>query len=134
MNDFAGNQFFVLLIEEKQEIRDQVTSALAGGNFETCCCTTTDEALAAADDRTPDLIIADTNFNGISGQEVCEAHQRQPGLETVPVMYLSGGQIPDIIRRHDDMGGSYYLRKPFDSDVLLELADKALQTPALAGN
>jgi hypothetical protein len=52
----------------------------------------------------------------------------------VPAMYLSSGQIPDIIRRHDEMGGSYYLRKPFDPGVLLELADKAMQMPVLTGN
>jgi hypothetical protein len=51
----------------------------------------------------------------------------------VPVMFLSGGQIPDIIRRHDSGGGAYYIRKPFDSNVLLQLVDRTLQTPAMAG-
>jgi hypothetical protein len=46
-------------------------------------------------------------------------------------MFLSGGQIPDIIRRQDHLGGTYYIRKPFDPNVLLELVDKALQLPAV---
>jgi hypothetical protein len=29
------------------------------------------------------------------------------------------------------LGGTYYLRKPFDSNVLVKLVDKALRTPAL---
>ncbi len=134
MKDFAGGRFVVLVIDEEQEVLGQVTSALAAGNFLTCCCSNIEEALGAVEEKTPDLIICDTSFKDITGQEVCELIRRQPGLASVPVMYLSGGQIPDIIRRHDEMGGSYYLRKPFDSGVLLELADKALQMPVLAGN
>ncbi|MGA2796085.1 MAG: response regulator [Thermoguttaceae bacterium] len=134
MKDYAGNQFLVLVIEEKQEILQQVTSALAAGNYSSCCSTTAEGALAAAEETRPDLIISATSLNGESGLELCERIKQRQGLETVPVMYLCGGQIPDIIRRHDQMGGSYYLRKPFDPGVLLELADKALQTPVLAGN
>ncbi len=134
MKDFAGNRFFVLVIEEKQEILEQVTSALAAGNYSVRCYTTAAGALAAAEEIPPDLIISATSLNGESGSELCERIRQREGLETVPVMYLSSGQIPDIIRRHDEMGGSYSLRKPFDPGVLLELADKAVQTPALAGN
>ena len=134
MKDYAGNQFLVLVIEEKQEILQQVTSALASGNYSSCCCTTAEGALAAAEETPPDLIISATSLNGESGLELCERIKQHQGLETVPVMFLSGGQIPDIIRRHDQMGGSYYLRKPFDPDVLVELVDKALQLSVLAGN
>jgi len=123
-----------LVIEEKQEILQQVTSALASGNYSSCCCTTAEGALAAAEETPPDLIISATSLNGESGLELCERIKQHQGLETAPVMYLSGGQIPDIIRRHDHMGGSYYLRKPFDPDVLLELVDKSMQTLAMAGN
>jgi CheY-like chemotaxis protein len=49
-----------------------------------------------------------------------------------PVMFLSGTQVPDIIRRTHGAGGTYYLRKPFDGMVLLELIDKALASPRLS--
>ncbi|MHB8901140.1 MAG: hypothetical protein ACYC6Y_20520, partial [Thermoguttaceae bacterium] len=55
-------------------------------------------------------------------------------LKGVPVMFLSGAQIPDIIRRSHAVGGTYYLRKPFDPGVLVELVDKALWMPQLAEN
>jgi CheY-like chemotaxis protein len=134
MKDYAGNQCLVLVIEEKQEVLQQVTSALASGNYSSCCCTTGKSALAAVEESRPDLIISATSLNGESGQALCERIKQCEGLATVPVMYLCGGQIPDIIRRHDQMGGSYYVRKPFDSEVLLELAGKAMQTPMMAGN
>jgi CheY-like chemotaxis protein len=48
-------------------------------------------------------------------------------------MFLSGAQIPDVIRRAHAAGGVYYLRKPFDPPVLLELVDKALWVPHVVG-
>jgi CheY-like chemotaxis protein len=134
MKDFAGGRFLVLVIEEKPDVLEQLNTALAEGDFSTCCCATAEAALAAVEQRLPDLVICDASFSGKSGKELCERIRQRPGLETVPVMYLSGGQIPDIIRRQDASGGSYYLRKPFEPRVLLELADKAMQMPVLAGN
>jgi CheY-like chemotaxis protein len=49
-------------------------------------------------------------------------------------MFLSGAQIPDIIRRSHAAGGTYYLRKPFDPEVLVELVQKALWMPHLASS
>ena len=43
-------------------------------------------------------------------------------------MFLSAGQIPDIIRRRGPVGGADYLRKPIDADVLLDLLDKTLSS------
>jgi len=131
MKDFYSDRLLILVIEEKQEILQQVTTALTAANYATCCCTTLKTALAAAEETPPNLILSTTSLNGVSGLEICERIRQLPGLETVPEMFLSGGQIPDIIRRHDPLGGAYYLRKPLDSNVLVELVDKALRTPAL---
>jgi CheY-like chemotaxis protein len=64
---------------------------------------------------------------------LCEQLKQQTGLSDVPVMFLSGAQIPDIIRRSHAAGGTYYLRKPFDPHVLVELVDKAMWIPHLVG-
>jgi len=131
MSNFSSGQVFVLVIEEKHEVLEQVTAALAVANYSTCCCSSLETALTAAEATPPDLIISATSFNGQSGMELCERIKQHPGREHVPVMFLSGGQIPDIIRRQDHLGGTYYIRKPFDPNVLLELVDKALQLPAV---
>ena len=60
----------------------------------------------------------------------CRQINQQPGLEDVPVMFLSGAQLPDIIRRSHQAGGTYCLRKPFDPTVLVELIDRTLAAPA----
>jgi CheY-like chemotaxis protein len=57
---------------------------------------------------------------------MCEQMQQHAALAEVPVMFLSGTQTADIIRRSDAVGSTYHLRKPLDGQVLLELVDKAL--------
>ena len=41
---------------------------------------------------------------------------------------------PRLVRRSHAAGGSYYLRKPFDPEVLIELVSKALWMPHLVQN
>jgi DNA-binding NarL/FixJ family response regulator len=46
-------------------------------------------------------------------------------------MFVSSQQLPDIVRRSYEAGAAYYLRKPFDPEVLIELVSKALWMPHL---
>ena len=78
------------------------------------------------------MVIADLNLAGYSGLELCHQLRLEAGMSDVPWMFLSGAQTPDIIRRTDETGGAYYLRKPFDSEVLLELVRKAVWLPEAA--
>ena len=76
-------------------------------------------------------MICDVKIHGESGLELCKELRQEPGNEDVPVLYVSSSQSPDIIRRSHEAGGAYYLRKPFDPDVLTELVGKALWMPHL---
>ena len=60
---------------------------------------------------------------------MCEQIKRNEALAQVPVMFLSAGQIPDIIRRRDGGQASYYLRKPPAREVLAELIEQSIAGP-----
>ena len=107
-----------------------IREVLAEAEFACCCCTTAAEAFDAALANPPDLIVCDLNLHGESGLETCQQIKRSPGMEDVPVMFLSGAQRPDIIRRSPGTGdGVYCLRKPFAPKVLVELIDQAIGVP-----
>ena len=124
----------VLVIDDDAEIVSNLTHVLTSAGYTVHCCRDGESALEAVHAMTPDLVISDINLAGHSGLALCERLQKEEGLAGVPVMFLSGAQIPDIIRRSRDAGGTYYLRKPFDPSVLLELVDKALWMPHLVSN
>jgi CheY-like chemotaxis protein len=116
----------VLVVDDEQEVLDRVATSLQQVGIACRCCTTSDAAVAAAVAVAPDLIVCDLNLDGESGIDTCQRIKQHPGLEEVPVMYLSGAQLPDIISRSHANGGGYCLRKPFAPKVLVELIDQAL--------
>ena len=130
MKDNGQERPLVLVVEDEQATLDSMAAVLAEAELACCCCATADEAVAAAATNPPDLIVCDLNVHGESGEKMCERIRLHPGLEDVPVMFLSSTQRPDIIRRSLTLGhGAYSLRKPFAPGVLVELIDQTLGTP-----
>ncbi len=124
----------ILVIDDDAEVIANLANVLSTAGYACHCCRSAEAAIETAHAISPDLIISDINLAGHSGLVLCERLRKEEGLLDVPVMFLSGAQIPDIIRRSHAAGGTYYLRKPFDPGVLLELVDKALWMPHVAAN
>jgi CheY-like chemotaxis protein len=127
MTSVCREQPLILVCDDEQVVLDEIASLLATNGFLCQSCSTAADAIALAESLLPDLILSDLNLPGESALAMCDRIKQIEALADVPVMFLSGNQIPDIIRRHDGNGGTYYLRKPLDPGVLVELIDKALQ-------
>jgi putative two-component system response regulator len=133
MSPLEKEQPLILVVDHQPEVLAELATVLSGAGYRCRLCTTAEDAVAATEDEVPDLIIAEVHLGATSGLELCERIKLRPALAEVPVMFLSGTQIPDIIRRSHAVGGSYYVRKPFDPAVLLELIEKAVWLPRLVG-
>jgi CheY-like chemotaxis protein len=129
--DSTGGQVTILAIDDEEDVLVQIASIARQAGYACRCASDAQSACEAMQQTTPDLIISDINLAGQSGLAVCEQIKQQAGHCEVPVMFLSASQGPDIIRRADAAGGTYYLRKPFDAPVLLQLVEKARLMPHL---
>lgn len=116
----------ILAIDDEAADLLRLSQVLTNGGYACHCASDSHAAADTLRQVTPDLIIADINLAGYSGLAICEQLKQDAGLTHVPVMFLSAGQVPDIIRRSHSLGGTYYIRKPFDAEVLLALVAKAL--------
>ena len=121
----------ILIVDEDPLTLTGVAATLDMSGYECHCARDAEAALKAARILSLDLIICDVSVGQDSGLELCRELRSEEGNEDVPVLFVSGAQLPDIIRRTHDAGGTYYLRKPFDPDVLIELVGKALWMPHL---
>lgn len=121
----------ILVIDPDPLTLTGVAATLDMAGHECHCARDAEAALKAARSLHLDLIICDVNVGQDNGLELCRELRSEAGNEDVPVLFVSGAQLPDIIRRTHDAGGTYYLRKPFDPDVLIELVSKALWMPHL---
>jgi CheY-like chemotaxis protein len=125
MIDITSSQTMILVIDGEATSLEQIAGILAAAGHACQCAKDAAAAQECIERTTPDLIISDINLAGHSGLTLCEHLKQHFGLIDVPVMFLSAAQSPDIIRRSHTDGGTYYLRKPFDPRVLLELIAKA---------
>jgi DNA-binding response OmpR family regulator len=126
MSSFTLEPPRILLIEKDVQVLHALSAALTEANFQIDCCRSEAEALEVMERQPPDAIISDAVLDHFSVREFREVLQRQAGMEDVPVMFLTPAQAPDIIRRQDDHGGTYYLRKPCEPHVLVQLLEQAL--------
>jgi CheY-like chemotaxis protein len=127
----ASEPAVILIVDDDPVMLTGIAAVLNMGGYACHCARDERSALTAARALALDLIICDVNLAGESGLAICREIRRQPGCEDVPAMFMSSAQIPDIVRRSHEAGGAYYLRKPFDPEVLLELVGKALWMPHL---
>ena len=129
MKDSRDSQINILAIDDHPEVLGEIARILhrVGYGCQRAC--DMNSASEAVQQATPDLIIVDVNLAGHSGSAFCDELKRRFDMEEVPVMFLSAMQTPDIIRRADSHGSTYYLRKPFDAPVFVELVEKMRRTP-----
>jgi DNA-binding response OmpR family regulator len=129
MKAMNGSPITILAIDADATAAAHTTSILQAAGYACRVAASLCSALEVLRGTVPDLILCDVNLAGHSGTAVCNELRHSDGLDEVPLMFLSAAQSPDIIRRSNACGGTYYLRKPFDSKVLVELVEKALLVP-----
>jgi DNA-binding response OmpR family regulator len=121
----------ILIVDPDPLMLTGIAATLDMAGYECHCARDAEAAVKGARNLSLDLIICDLNIGGDSGLALSQEMRRENGNGDVPVMFVSSSQAPDVVRRVREAGGAYYLRKPFDPDVLVELVGKALWMPHL---
>jgi DNA-binding response OmpR family regulator len=127
MNTMSPDPAVILLVDGDPI---GMAATLDGAGYDCHCARDPQAAMRAVRSLRLDLIVCDLNIDGQSGLQLTRELQREYG-EDIPLMFVTGAQSPDIVRKVHEAGGAYYLRKPFDPDVLVELVGKALWMPHL---
>jgi DNA-binding response OmpR family regulator len=108
----------LLLQQTLEDLEDDGVTILTASNGE--------EGLAVIKAERPNLVFLDVMMPRINGFDVCHTVKRELHLEDVHIVLLTAkGQEYDR-RRGEEVGANTYLTKPFDPDVILELAERAL--------
>ena len=114
----------VIVIDDSQTIRQQVTSTLLQDGFQVVEAFDGQDGLAVVE-RTPDaaLILCDVNMPKKSGIELLE-NLRQTGATYPPVLMLTTEGHPQLIERARKNGAKGWIVKPVKPDVLLAAVRK----------
>lgn len=120
----------VLLIDDDQGLAEVLSQRLRQQGFEVSHAETGRDGLARAIAYPPSLILLDLRLPDADGLAICAQLADAPETCAVPVIILSGMELPDIIRRTRAAGCAYFIRKPYDPNALLLLIRQALSDAA----
>ena len=83
-------------------------------------------AIEKSNENPIDLILMDIRMPMLSGFWFCDAFKQRPKTKNVPVVIVSSLSGEADVQKAYQMGASGYLKKPFQSEELLETVRKTL--------
>lgn len=78
-----------------------------------------EQALARAQLRPPDLVLLDMAMPGMGGVQTCRELHRLPGLETLPILFVTGANDRASMVKAFEAGAVDFITKPFLAEELL---------------
>src|SRR4051794_18368486 len=83
----------ILVVDDDLPIRVLMRSLLREFGFEAVTAENGREALAEVRKRRPSVVLVDKNMPGMTGEEVIRALRREPGVDGLPILILSGEPV-----------------------------------------
>jgi two-component system, cell cycle sensor histidine kinase and response regulator CckA len=121
----AGGQT-VLVVDDEEMLVELVCRMVQRRGFETVTATNAVDALRLYEERSPEirLVITDLMMPGMDGRALtAELLKRNPNVR---ILVSTGYSAPNDLSDVEAMGIKGVVTKPYQSDQLLEMVDRAL--------
>lgn len=118
----------VLVVEDDDATRSAITQGLAP-EYEVVAASNGIEGLKAATELPFDVIVADISMPEMDGIAMVDRIRRMRASAAVPVVFLSGETAPQRVAAGFAAGGTSYLVKPVDLELLDQELRWVLGTP-----
>ncbi len=115
----------ILAVDDMPDILLTIKSILKI-KYEVFAATNHMMALQVLAHKDPDLILLDIEMPDKDGFDILKLIRKIRGYEHTPVIFLTGSVNPGNVRRALASGGSDFIRKPVDPQVLLSKVNKFL--------
>ncbi len=118
----------ILIVDDDEEIVELMVDVLSrDGRFDIKTASSGYDAGIMTEQFRPDLVLLDYMLPDVNGNIVCQAIRRNPQLQNIRIIIVSGvvnaGEIEDLL----DAGAEEFIRKPFDIVELVEKISGVLQ-------
>ncbi|HUF11907.1 MAG TPA: response regulator transcription factor [Longimicrobiales bacterium] len=133
----SGAPARVLVVEDERDIAALVAYHLTREGYRVSTTASGDEALRAASTERPDIVVLDLMLPGLSGYDVIQELRRRPGLEDVPVVFLTARREEADRIRGLELGADDYITKPFSpQELVLRVGTilRRVRAPAVTGS
>jgi DNA-binding response OmpR family regulator len=116
----------ILVIDDEMDFVKMLQARLRIEGYEVLVAEDGIRGIQTARKEKPDLIILDIMMPGLDGHSVCDTLKRSVLTWSIPVIYLTAktGQADELLAM--EKGARYYLTKPYNPAMLLEMIKSAL--------
>jgi CheY-like chemotaxis protein len=105
----------ILYVDDEPDIREVVQMSLSlveGLDVQTC--ESGERALQILPQLQPDLLLLDVMMPGMDGPSTLMKLRTVPGLEKLPVVFMTAKAMPQEVARFRELGAAAVIAKPFD--------------------
>jgi len=121
----------VLIIDDEKDICFLISEILKDENYNTSIALNSDEAISKFKEIKPDLVILDVWLSNskLDGIEILKEFKSINS--NIPIIIISGHGTVDLAVKSIKNGAYDFLEKPFNSDKLIILANRAIESSSL---
>lgn len=120
----------ILLVDENDGSRTLVSQRLEQEGYRVETAVSGSEALFLCDLYAFDLILLDVMMDDMDGYEVARALKKNPGLSSIPIIFLTDRDDDESIQQAFAIGAVDYIKKPFRMNELLARVKTHIQLRA----
>jgi CheY-like chemotaxis protein len=105
----------ILYVDDEPDIREVVQMSLSlveGLDVQTC--ESGERALQLLPQLQPDMLLLDVMMPGMDGPSTLMKLRTVPGLEKLPVVFMTAKAMPQEVARFRELGAVSVIAKPFD--------------------
>jgi len=117
----------ILLVDDEIQLIKIVKIRLESHGHEVLTAFDGKEGLEKVKSEKPDLIILDVMMPKIDGYQVCRLLKTDALYANIPIILFTGKAQDDFEEIGDKVGADAFVRKPFDSKVLLGKVEELLK-------
>jgi DNA-binding response OmpR family regulator len=119
----------ILIADDEEDLVKALKIRLQTEGYEVLTAFNGIQAIEVTHKFHPDLILLDIMMPAGDGYSVCEKLKESTDTSNIPVIFLTAKTLEHDERKGYVLGAEYYIKKPFDTDQLLEIIKKALISP-----
>ena len=113
----------ISIVDDDSSMRDALVGLFRSLGYDARGFASAEDFLACDDLKRFSCAITDIQMPGMNGFELKQILDER---HTLPVIMITARSEPDLRERAMSSGAAYFLRKPFDSDMLVDCLEKAL--------
>jgi two-component system NtrC family response regulator len=120
-----GEKIRLLLVDDETQFLETICKRLELRNFEVTPVSSGEEAIEVARKNEFEIALVDLKMPGMSGEQVLETLKKEHKF--LEVIILTGHGSIDSAIRSTKLGAYYYLQKPCELEMLLQVLKEAYQ-------